>query len=792
MRLLTRSQLRFLLRYRWSTVTVLLGLSLGVASVVAVHLISVRVADMLAATTPPHLAGITHLLQRSSGPTTAEDYFSLRSRWRHGELDPRIRGMLPVVEGQLVVDGRRVIVFGADWLAAPSVRQESLGSPGLLMADAVIADERLGVAAGERLLIGGRYHRVARVVTAGVDPALFVDIGTAQSLLGTPADVVSYVAVVWADPLDEALRVAEAAMPGISAGMDWRMKAWQLPGWTVRPISAELPGAAFARSVIFNVGALGSLSLLVAWFLVYQVAVIWNRRRRLLTDRLLAMGVTRGELTRSFVAGFVLLGLVATVMGVVAGAALARVLSAVSSAGMAVGGGYAELSGWVLFKALLSGVVVAGLAAWMACRRNATSWSGRSRWLVAAILLLGVAVGVGVPASGVVGGFVAVLAMSVLVAAAVRPLLETLRRRGFGGFGTLLTRAVLREIVWYPRDLSIAVAALCVAIATSMGVGMMVESFRHDFSLMLDRRLAHDLFIDGAGRDLRAVAAWLGARPEVAGVQRYGRARMHLDGHAVELGFTDFDDDEAARYGMAQSLSGGEAIVSEQLARRLGLATGDRLAVGDGLRVVGVFRGYGDAGLRMLVDDVAAAALGVPLVYDRLSVTVASASAAAVTDLERQLAAAFPVLQVQARGARRALALDIFDRTFAITRALTLLAMLVAVIGMYNALLALRLNQATTIRLLTALGAQRFERRRLALKRSMAVGALAVVFALPLGIALAWLLCAVINPRAFGWSFDLQLNLRDIVAPSVLGLLAALLAGALAIPAEAEEAFHEA
>ena len=99
------------------------------------------------------------------------------------------------------------------------------------------------------------------------------------------------------------------------------------------------------------------------------------------------------------------------------------------------------------------------------------------------------------------------------------------------------------------------------------------------------------------------LAAWLGARPIVAGVQRYGRARLHLDGHAVELGFTDFHAAEAARYGMVRRLSGNEAIVSEQLARKLGLATGDRLAVGDGMRVAGVFRGYGDAGLRMLVDD---------------------------------------------------------------------------------------------------------------------------------------------------------------------------------------------
>ena len=83
--LLLRAQLRFLSRSPWSTATVLLGVALGVASVVAVHQLNVRVNDALSLATPAHLSGVTHLLDRGNEQTTAEDYFELRRRWLAGE-----------------------------------------------------------------------------------------------------------------------------------------------------------------------------------------------------------------------------------------------------------------------------------------------------------------------------------------------------------------------------------------------------------------------------------------------------------------------------------------------------------------------------------------------------------------------------------------------------------------------------------------------------------------------------------------------------------------------------------
>ena len=72
----------------------LIGIILGVASVVAVHLISVRINDSLSAATPAYLSELTFLADRPG--LTSTDYFALRRSWRAGD-HPEIAAMVPVL-----------------------------------------------------------------------------------------------------------------------------------------------------------------------------------------------------------------------------------------------------------------------------------------------------------------------------------------------------------------------------------------------------------------------------------------------------------------------------------------------------------------------------------------------------------------------------------------------------------------------------------------------------------------------------------------------------------------------
>ena len=117
--------------------------------------------------------------------------------------------------------------------------------------------------------------------------------------------------------------------------------------------------------------------------------------------------------------------------------------------------------------------------------------------------------------------------------------------------------------------------------------------------------------------------------------------------------------------------------------------------------------------------------------------------------------------------------MDVFDRTFVVSRSLTGVALAVAVLGLYAALTALQASREREFQLLGAIGYGRAETWRLAMAQSTILGAVAAVSAVPLGFVIAWLLCNVIQPLAFGWSIDLKADLAAITVPVVLGIAGA-------------------
>lgn len=809
MRLVFLSQWRFVQRAPWSALGAVAGVALGVASVVAVHLIGIRVERSLDAATPPQLRGLTHVADRTG--LDARNYFALRRAWRRAD-DGRVGDLVPLLQGYAEVGGRGVTLVGADWLLAPRGSAASaIAAPGLdgalLVGEALLADRQLGVSAGQSVTLGGRRYRIDGVVDSGLGPALFGDIAAVQDALGTGPDALTMVGLVVADPWRRWRHALDGVMPGLSAGLpvpgDQPLTAVfpatvaaALPhagSWRVRSIDALRPDATFARSVLFNLGALGTLALLVAWFLVHQVAVIWLRRQHLLLSRLHVVGVDAVTLRRAFLGLFLLFGVVATFVGTALGGWLAAALLRFSTQGAGLGADLpAALDGWVAVKALVSGVGVCLFGGFGAFQREwapsgPRAVTGRVRALLASGLGAVVMVGIGWSASGVLGAFAAVLAACLLLVMAVRPVLRLI-----GGLADRLRlgwteRLAVRDIVRFPQLLSAALAALALAVATGIAVATMVASFRADFERMLGVRLAGDLYVYPVGAGAGAVRRWLHEQPQVVRVVAYGQQRISVAGRPAELGYTAFDARQSARYGHPGALRTGDALVSERLARDLGLRVGGRLAIAaTELTVVGVFPGYGDSVGRILVDRSSLESLGEPARFDRLSV-----DSAAAEDLAQRLTERFPGLHVELRSALRHAALATFDRTFAITRALTALALLVAAVGTYNALTALRLQQAGTERLLVTQGAGVASLRRIVRLRALIAGAVAAILALPLGLAMAWALCAVINPRSFGWTVPVQLPAAGWLPPLLLGLAAAWLAGTLPAPRE-QGALHDA
>jgi putative ABC transport system permease protein len=134
-------------------------------------------------------------------------------------------------------------------------------------------------------------------------------------------------------------------------------------------------------------------------------------------------------------------------------------------------------------------------------------------------------------------------------------------------------------------------------------------------------------------------------------------------------------------------------------------------------------------------------------------------------------------LQVRPNQALRDEALVIFDRTFAITGALQLLATLVAFIGVLSALLSLMLDKQRELGILRAVGLTGRQLWRLVSLETGLMGAVAGLLAMPTGLALALILIYIINRRSFGWTLQMQIAPEPFIQALVVAVVAALLAG---------------
>ena len=136
--------------------------------------------------------------------------------------------------------------------------------------------------------------------------------------------------------------------------------------------------------------------------------------------------------------------------------------------------------------------------------------------------------------------------------------------------------------------------------------------------------------------------------------------------------------------------------------------------------------------------------------------------------------------------------LVIFDRTFAITGVLRLLATIVAFAGVLSALMALQLERGREVAVLRAQGVTPRQVWGLTVGQTGLMGLVAGLLALPVGVALAEILVVVINRRSFGWTLAMHLSPWAFLQAVGVSVGASLLAGvwpalrmARAIPATA-------
>ena len=241
-------------------------------------------------------------------------YFTLRARWRAGEL-PEIIGMVPVIEGNLVFNGRAIPLIGidlvSDSLAAIDPKNARVQTE-FLTQDTVIAF------GNDLATTTFPSHIKVLEYRSGEQSFLLADIATAQNLLQRTGEIDAAWLRYNKIPIWEWM---EHLSPGITTGFGFSRPEITVPDLDIQSMDDWEPTQAFAGSIAFNIGLLGMLAVLVSGFIVYETTVRSVRRRAQEFNRLQTIGVTalqiRSVLVLEAIALVLFAVLVATVLAFV-------------------------------------------------------------------------------------------------------------------------------------------------------------------------------------------------------------------------------------------------------------------------------------------------------------------------------------------------------------------------------------------------------------------------------------------------------------------------------------------
>jgi putative ABC transport system permease protein len=348
---------------------------------------------------------------------------------------------------------------------------------------------------------------------------------------------------------------------------------------------------------------------------------------------------------------------------------------------------------------------------------------------------------------------------------------------------------------------SIAIAALMVAVSVTIGVSVMVSSFRHTVIAWLDQTLQGDIYISAptltstttSAPVEREVIAALQSRPEVEQVLVLRSVTVDSPSGPVHIAASSNHAVAAERLFQsatvpadqvpAAMLAGG-VLVSEPFANRYGVrldGPGITLSTDKGDRtfpVIGIYYDYSSTqGTVMMLldiyrqhwDDPEVTAVALQVRPDVPLDGLVSALRADLNPLQR--------LVIRANQTLRQEVLTVFDRTFAITSALQLLATIVAFIGILSALLSLELERQRELGILRAVGLTVRQLWQLIFLQTGLMGSVAGVLAMPTGFVLSLILVYIINRRSFGWTLQMQVLPEPFIQAYLVAVVAALLAG---------------
>lgn len=560
-----------------------------------------------------------------------------------------------------------------------------------------------------------------------------------------------------------------------------------------------------------NLTALALVALFTGSFLVYSTQTLAVLRRRRELALLHALGVTHREQRAYTIVEAAFVGALGAVGGVALGLFAARY--ALHLAGADLGAGYfsglaprvdagpLELAVFVLLG-IAASIVGAVQPAIEAARistatalKSGDAANGAKRthgWVALGVACAGGLLLLLPPLGDLPLAGYAAIALIILAAIIGVPSLLNRLLRPLPVLRHVPTELALAHLRESGRYATLSVAAIVVSFSLMVAMLIMVTSFRSSLDAWTEKILPADLYLRVGYIEQTAYldAAQLAALQAVPGIARTVSARFAQTqigaGQApVTVVARDIDaaNIEAEIWLERRATNAaGDAIpvwISEAAADRLRLDAGDAIELRLGATparasVRGIWRDYEHQAGALLIDRREYVRMSGDAAINAVSFWLAKGvSLDAVQQGVRGVLRDDVQYDLRTPRELRRLSLQVFDRTFAVTYVLEIVAIVIGLFGISASISAQVLARRSEFGVLRHLGVTRGQVAQMLASEGLVLGVLGVIVGLASGALVAMILIYVVNRQSFHWSMDVFVPSSALALCSTILILAA-------------------
>ena len=840
---------RWLLVGEWKAhltqaIVAIIAIALGVGLGFSIHLINTAAFNEFSATAKS-LSGQSDLQVRGAQATFDESLYPALAKRNDIELANPVLELDVAIPDNVETRGNATLkILGLDIFRAADIAPDLIGIPAEDRLFDILADDAifLSPAAMEWLKVKRGDPLKFRVGTQTI--TLRVAGGLARTRAGQRIGVMDIGAAQWRfQRIGQLSRIELKLMQGVNHDRFKVALAQELGAQYVVTETADQEArvANMSRAYRVNLNMLALMALFTGTFLVFSTQALSVVRRRHQFALLRVLGLTRRQLLKQILLEGATLGAIGSLIGLILGYAAAA--AALNILGGDLGSGFFpgvqpsvhfDPFAATIFFILGLGVTLLGSAApaWEAASADpAPALKSGSEdvalsklatpWPALVCLGLGGLLTQLPPIFNLpVFGYLAVTLLLIGGIALMPRLSALIFSHAFLITAKSTSKAVpilaLARLANAPNQAAIALGGVLASFSLVAAMAIMVTSFRVSVDDWLTHILPADLYVKTAtSGDTRGLTPdeikALAATPGISRADFFRSSQLTLDPGRPNITVIARPIDRVDPANTLPMM--GEAItpallpkdaipiwVSEAMVDLYGYTPGKRVTLPIGVSppdffVAGVWRDYGRqfGAIQMQLADYQALS-GDQIVNDAALWLHAGVTLEQAIESLRRLPFG-SALEFSEPGQIRALSLNIFDRSFAVTYLLETVAIIIGLLGVAASFSAQTLARTKEFGILRHIGVTRRQILGMLAAEGGLLTALGIVLGFILGLCISLILVFIVNPQSFHWTMELSLPWRELITVALALLvsasLTALMSGRHAVSGKAIRAVRE-